>query len=221
MHNEPYRPLRDGMPVPSTGIDDDPRVSVCVAKSWVPALTTALKTLTRPEVWIGSIPSIKETCQDAHTLIGRFDEPCVGVGCPNWYLDNVNLNCSFLNPLSYLNEVNEPDCSSYSRFYMGFSGIYDALHPDLYIMEVRGYDAETSDFVGGHFHSVHAHITDNTLANVWTITTEPCIGSTLIENAGGSDMYKNNFDAKALCIMSLAPFMVSIVIHGPWTCGVA
>lgn len=209
------------MPIPSTGIDDDPRVSICVAASWVPAMITALKLLTRPEVWIGDNDARKATCEDAHTLIGRFDEPCAGVSCPNWYLDNVNLNCTFLNPLSYLTEVVENECDVYSRFYMGFSGVYDALHPDLYVMEVRGYDAVTSDPVGGHFTQVHAHITDNTLANVWTITTEPCIGTTLIENAGGMDMFKSNFDAKAVCIMSLAPFMVGITIDGLWTCGVA
>lgn len=56
------------VPTPSGGIADSPQVSVSFNETWIPAVFSALKALTRPEAWEGTLADINRATGDAHSL---------------------------------------------------------------------------------------------------------------------------------------------------------
>lgn len=57
------------VPTPSGGIADSPQVSVSFNETWIPAVLSALKVLTRPEAWEGTLGDIQRVMGDAHSLL--------------------------------------------------------------------------------------------------------------------------------------------------------
>lgn len=60
--------FRSPVPVPSGGILDSPQVSIEFNETWIPAVMSALKALTRPEAYYGILADINRATQDAHNL---------------------------------------------------------------------------------------------------------------------------------------------------------
>ncbi len=64
----PYIPFNSPAPCPPNDILSTPQVSISFNETWIPAVFTALKALTRPESWVGTLADINRCTQDAHNL---------------------------------------------------------------------------------------------------------------------------------------------------------
>lgn len=60
--------FKQPVPCPSGDIAGGTQVSITFNESWVPAVISALKSLTRPEAWEGTLADIQRCTSDAHNL---------------------------------------------------------------------------------------------------------------------------------------------------------
>lgn len=86
--------FRSPVPVPAGDIVAGTQVSISFNADWIPAVFSALKVLTRPEAYIGTLADIQRAVSDAHNLfdyrtggsmsIGLVVEHCLSVLPSNW-----------------------------------------------------------------------------------------------------------------------------------------
>lgn len=57
------------VPCPTSDIAGGPRVSISFNETWIPAVLSALKVLTRPEAYVGTKTDINRCTSDAHNLL--------------------------------------------------------------------------------------------------------------------------------------------------------
>lgn len=60
--------FRSPVPTPASDILVGPMVSISFNEDWIPAVTSAIKALTRPEAYVGSLGDINRCTKDAHCL---------------------------------------------------------------------------------------------------------------------------------------------------------
>lgn len=61
--------FKSPVPVPAASVGDVPLVSISFNSDWIPAVFSALKALTRPECWVGTLADINRATSDAHSLL--------------------------------------------------------------------------------------------------------------------------------------------------------
>lgn len=86
--------FRSPVPCPVSGVGDSPQVSISLNADWIPAVFSALKVLTRPEAYVGTLADIQRCTLDAHNLldygtggtmpIGQIIEHVLGTLPANW-----------------------------------------------------------------------------------------------------------------------------------------
>lgn len=60
--------FKSPVPCPGSDILGAPRVSISFNEDWIPAVMSAMKVLTRPEAWVGTLSDINRVTKDAHNL---------------------------------------------------------------------------------------------------------------------------------------------------------
>jgi len=67
-------------PVPAITSDPfaSPDVGFCISYDWLPVVFGCLKTLQRPETWLGTADDIALACLQAQKLMAGYTEPCGG-----------------------------------------------------------------------------------------------------------------------------------------------
>lgn len=92
----PWIPFRSPAPCPADDILADPQVSISFNETWIPVVFSALKALTRPETYEGTLADINRVTADSHNLfdtksgstmpIGSIIATVLGVLPANWLL---------------------------------------------------------------------------------------------------------------------------------------
>lgn len=204
------------MPVPGPDVQADPLMSVCFNAAWMPAVLTALKELTRPEVWIGSDADIKATIIDAHTLMGLVQDGCgAPPEGPNWYLDltvnggNYDVDV-WNNPIFYVGPGGIPKAE-----YVAVIWNNGAITGDI---TIKGRAVSDNSLVGGRFDNLHLQSATDPAGAAFAMTVDECLGDTIVYSGFTPQNYSGDWLDLRFVAGADKAYMLHITIQDNWTC---
>lgn len=112
--------FKSPVPCPSGDILSGTQVSIAFNETWIPAVYSAIKALTRPEAWIGTLADINRVTVDAHCL---FDAKVRSTLRPG----TIVLNLTQTWPANWL------ACDGHTYLRTDWPELYAVLHSNFII----------------------------------------------------------------------------------------
>ncbi len=213
----PFIPFEKPVPAPTTDATDAPLKSVCFNEEWTPAVIGALKSLTRPETWQGTLADIERVSRSAHEILAS-DQPGCGANYfdADWYLD---YSGGGIYQYDFFMEYMEEFNFSYMHFFVGFAEYV----PLLGLAKVR-IDPKAADGgfpVGIKIRDFQILQTGVQVPFLGTLEYKDCLGNTTVETFFNRRPDYQNFTAQYIICSANDRFTFGLVGEGNYLCTVA
>lgn len=219
LQNGPYIPFEKPIVAPSSDALNDPLMSVCFNADWLPLVEGSLKVLCRPETYKGTQAEIEAAMASGQNILANTQSGCSSEpNCPNWYLDfGHRFNIDQSRNRWFFN-VDMDVCEAITQFFVGHAPETIQVGSLVYGLEIAGYDYASSNFAGGKIVTMVIRAEQIVTGNVFSIFIEDCLGQITQTDTGLIQYVRSDFEAKAVAIVSLAPFTVAFSIAGNALC---
>jgi hypothetical protein len=209
--------------VPSSGIFDEPKHSICINDEWIPYVVGASKVLLNDETWDETDQSILlDTESQVSDALSSWTDCATVTGLPDWHY-HWSFQGDAITLFQFLPEEDSPVAvnSTMRSFEIG----------------IRNVDPEnTSVGITIHFHDNNHAAAGLHIDEIYIITWgalgvmsylgTTCLNDTFYDSFGGyyrlTDLWPNGRDLKQFIVGGTSEFWaLEIIGHGPVVCGTA